>query len=70
MKFFGFWLGRAKIRQPDGEPPRVGGVLEALQRSPLVGADLDLRRENRWDDLFKNGPRASDDFMNERDQNS
>lgn len=22
----------------------------------------------RWDDLFLNGPRASDDFMSERDQ--
>lgn len=22
----------------------------------------------RWDDLFLHGPRASDDFMNERDQ--
>jgi len=22
----------------------------------------------RWDDLFQNGPRASDDFMQERDQ--
>jgi antitoxin VapB len=22
----------------------------------------------RWDDLFANGPRASDDFMNERSQ--
>jgi hypothetical protein len=29
----------------DGEPPRVGGVLDALRRSPLVGADLDLSRE-------------------------
>jgi hypothetical protein len=27
------------------EPPRVGGVLAALRRSPLVGADLDLSRE-------------------------
>ncbi|UEM22490.1 hypothetical protein JL100_007015 [Skermanella mucosa] len=26
------------------EPPRKGGILEALRRSPLVGADLDLRR--------------------------
>ncbi|WP_137181065.1 hypothetical protein [Roseomonas sp. AR75] len=28
-----------------GEPPRVGSVLAALRRSPLVGADLDLSRE-------------------------
>lgn len=28
-----------------GEPPRTGGVLAALRRSPLVGADLELGRE-------------------------
>ncbi len=27
-----------------GPPPKKGGILEALRRSPLVGADLDLRR--------------------------
>jgi hypothetical protein len=27
-----------------GEPPRKGGILAALRRSPLVGADLDLSR--------------------------
>jgi hypothetical protein len=27
-----------------GEPPSVGGILAALRRSPLVGADLDLTR--------------------------
>lgn len=27
-----------------GEPPPKGGILAALRRSPLVGADLDLRR--------------------------
>jgi hypothetical protein len=27
-----------------GEPPRTGGILTALRRSPLVGADLDLQR--------------------------
>jgi hypothetical protein len=26
------------------EPPRTGGILAALRRSPLVGADLDLSR--------------------------
>jgi hypothetical protein len=27
-----------------GEPPERGGILAALRRSPLVGADLDLAR--------------------------
>lgn len=27
-----------------GEPPKIGGILAALRRSPLVGADLDLSR--------------------------
>ena len=27
-----------------GEPPRKGGILAALRRSPLVGANLDLSR--------------------------
>jgi hypothetical protein len=27
-----------------GEPPHRGGILAALRRSPLVGADLDLTR--------------------------
>jgi hypothetical protein len=27
-----------------GEPPSKGGILNALRRSPLVGADLDLVR--------------------------
>ena len=27
-----------------GEPPKRGGILAALRRSPLVGADLDLAR--------------------------
>jgi hypothetical protein len=26
------------------EPPKKGGILAALRRSPLVGADLDLTR--------------------------
>ena len=26
-----------------GNPPTTGGILAALRRSPLVGADLDLR---------------------------
>jgi hypothetical protein len=37
-----------------GEPPKKGGVLAALRRSPLVGADLDLtrsREEGREIDL-------------------
>lgn len=32
-------------RSVTGEPPRKGGILAALRRSPLVGADLDLARE-------------------------
>jgi len=27
-----------------GEPPKAGGILSALRRSPLVGADLGLSR--------------------------
>ena len=27
-----------------GEPPKKGGILDALRRSPLVGADLDVAR--------------------------
>ncbi len=27
-----------------GEPPKTGGILAALRRSPMVGADLDLTR--------------------------
>lgn len=29
-----------------GEPPKKGGILAALRRSPLVGADLDLTRHH------------------------
>jgi outer membrane protein TolC len=29
-----------------GEPPQKGGILAALRRSPLVGAELDVRREH------------------------
>jgi hypothetical protein len=29
-----------------GEPPRKGGILAALRRSPLVGAGLDLARSH------------------------
>jgi hypothetical protein len=36
---------RATINQSiAGEPPKRGGILNALRRSPLVGADLDLTR--------------------------
>ena len=34
----------AVSRTVSGEPPRSGGILAALCRSPLVGADLDLSR--------------------------
>jgi hypothetical protein len=29
-----------------GEPPKKGGILAALRRSPLVGANLDLTRSH------------------------
>jgi hypothetical protein len=36
---------RAAVSQAiSGEPPKRGGILAALRRSPLVGADLDLSR--------------------------
>lgn len=35
-------------RVAGSEPPRVGGVLAVLRRSPLVGADLDLTREESF----------------------
>jgi hypothetical protein len=36
---------RAAVSQSiAGEPPATGGILAALRRSPLVGADLDLTR--------------------------
>ena len=38
-------LRAAVSRTLSSEPPRKGGVLAALRRSPLVGADLDLTRE-------------------------
>lgn len=31
-------------RAVEGPPPRKGGILAALRRSPLVGAELDLPR--------------------------
>ncbi len=31
-------------------------------------ARLIVPRDRRWDDLFENGPRLSDDFSSERDQ--
>ena len=36
---------RASVRRAiSDEPPRKGGILNALRRSPLVGADLDVTR--------------------------
>ena len=36
---------RAAVSQTiSGEPPKRGGILAALRRSPLVGAELDLSR--------------------------
>lgn len=37
-------LRAAVSRAVAGDAPRKGGILAALRRSPLVGADLDLRR--------------------------
>ena len=38
---------RAAIsRTISGEPPEKGGILAALRRSPLVGADLNLARSH------------------------
>jgi len=37
-------LRRAIQQAVSGEPPKPGGILGALRRSPLVGADLDLTR--------------------------
>jgi hypothetical protein len=47
-------LRRAVQQAVSGEPPKPGGILSALRRSPLVGADLDLtrpREEGRKADL-------------------
>jgi hypothetical protein len=36
---------RASVSQTiSGEPPKKGGILAALRRSPMVGADLELTR--------------------------
>lgn len=35
---------RASMRQVTTQPLRKGGILAALRRSPLVGADLNLTR--------------------------
>jgi hypothetical protein len=36
---------RSTVNQTIGsEPPKKGGILAALRRSPLVGVDLDLQR--------------------------
>jgi hypothetical protein len=36
---------RAAVRRTiAGDLPKKGGILDALRRSPLVGADLDLKR--------------------------
>jgi hypothetical protein len=37
-------LRAAVSRTIAGEPPKKGGILAALRRSPLVGADLDVTR--------------------------
>jgi hypothetical protein len=35
---------RASMRQVSSQPLKKGGILAALRRSPLVGADLNLTR--------------------------
>lgn len=37
-------LRRTVEQALSGEPPQAGGILAALRRSPLVGADLELTR--------------------------
>jgi hypothetical protein len=37
-------LRREVERSIGGEPPKTGGILAALRRSPLVGVDLALER--------------------------
>jgi hypothetical protein len=37
-------LRAAVSKTISGEPPKKGGILVALRRSPLVGANLDLTR--------------------------
>lgn len=37
-------LRRDVERSIGGEPPKTGGILAALRRSPLVGVDLPLER--------------------------
>jgi hypothetical protein len=47
-------LRRTMEKAVADEPPKAGGILAALRRSPLVGADLDLsrpREEERKVDL-------------------
>ena len=39
-------LRAAVNRTMAGEPPKKGGILAALRRSPLVGADLKLTRSH------------------------
>jgi hypothetical protein len=38
------WVRAAVRRAISAEPPPKGGILKALRRSPLVGAELDLKR--------------------------
>lgn len=38
-------LRLAMTQMISGSPPPKGGILAALRRSPLIGADLDLSRE-------------------------
>ena len=42
-------IRRALGQVVSGEAPRKGGIVAALRRSPLVGADLDLQRARAED---------------------
>jgi hypothetical protein len=44
FEVIGLEAGREPIQPLAGEQPKTGGILRALRRSPLVGADLNLRR--------------------------
>jgi hypothetical protein len=40
------WIRAVVSRTIAGEPPKKGGILAALRRSPLVAADLNLARSH------------------------
>lgn len=40
--------GRGQLAKRDTSPSKKGGILAALRRSPLVGADLNLARSREF----------------------